>query len=262
MSQLDEAALYDAFDSAPDAIVAFLRHMAHGAGLGASVRVLDMGCGPGRLLPALAGIGWSVHGVEPDPAYREFARRRVLHAPHIAVTDGSFQTLELKVPFDLVIAINSVFNHLLGPVERADALSRSYRAIHPGGLLILDLANFPWILDHYVAPQPHTAELDGKVVSLIHRHEIDRVEHTFTTHQEYTLDGDAGGAVSFSKTHVYAMVEQTALVEEVRAAGFRDVRTFGNWASRTSEPAEGPRIILVAARPADAQTGARSPAAC
>lgn len=250
MSQLDEAALYAAFDSPPDAIVAFLRHVTP-AGPGASVRVLDMGCGPGRMLPALADLGWSVHGIEPDSAYREFAHRRVLGAPHITVTEGSFQSLELESCFELIIAINSVFNHLLGPAERAIALRRAYRALEPGGLLVLDLANFPWILDHYVAPQSRTAELDGRSVTLSHRHEINRVEDTFTTHQVYAVDSDAGGASSFSKPHVYAMVEQTALVEEVRAAGFQEVRTFRNWSSRTSEPAEGPRIIVVATRPSE-----------
>jgi SAM-dependent methyltransferase len=247
-SQVDEAALYSAFDAPPDATVAFLSHIAQSAGLGPQVRVLDMGCGPGRLLAPLAGLGWTVHGVEPDPAYRAFAQERTLNLPGVSVSAGSLQSLEMEACFDLAIAVNSVFNHLLGRADRADALTRTYRALVPTGLLVLDLANFPWILDHFAPPQPRTAELAGRTVTLTHRHEINLTELTFTTYQEFSVADDAG-AVHVSKPHVYAIVEQAALLEEIRAAGFEDIRTFRGWTSRASDTAEGARILAVAARP-------------
>jgi len=165
-SQLDEAALYSAFDTPPDAIVAFLSHIAQSASLGPRVRVLDMGCGPGRMLPSLVRLGWTVHGVEPDPGYRAFAQKRTLEMPGVTVGAGSLQSLEMEGCFELAIAVNSVFNHLLRPTDREDALHRMYRSLVPTGQLVLDLANFPWILDHFAPPQPRTADLDGRTVTL------------------------------------------------------------------------------------------------
>src|SRR4051812_33835099 len=55
-------------------------------------RVLDVGCGTGRLVGALDEHGFDVWGVEPSPAMREQARRRLGDR----IADGQAEDL----PFD------------------------------------------------------------------------------------------------------------------------------------------------------------------
>jgi SAM-dependent methyltransferase len=83
-------------------------------------RVLDFGCGAGRLLDALQDCGWETWGIEPavDTAFRRHRRLDVV--PHVPT-------------FDLIVA-----NHVLEHVGDPLALLRQFaRASRPGGHLFV-----------------------------------------------------------------------------------------------------------------------------
>lgn len=101
---------------------------------GHSRRVLDVGCGDGRFLAAMARMGWDVEGVETDPAAAALARRRTGGPVH--ETD-----LETRAPsrddFDLISLLH-VLEHV--PDPRA-TLGAARRLLRPGGTLLLALPN-------------------------------------------------------------------------------------------------------------------------
>ncbi len=68
------ADLYVASDSDGAHIVEFLRALASAYELPQPLHVLDVGCGPGRLLAPLDRLRWQVTGMEPHPDFVAFAR--------------------------------------------------------------------------------------------------------------------------------------------------------------------------------------------
>jgi len=96
-------------------------------------RVLDLGCGAGRLLDWLKRHGWQTYGVEISKQAAEYGKKRGLN-----IFNG--ELVETKFPqefFDAVV-INQVLEHLYDP---KGILWEVYRVLRPGGLLIVGVPN-------------------------------------------------------------------------------------------------------------------------
>ncbi len=91
-------------------------------------RVLDAGCGTGRVAVELARRGFDVVGVDNDASMLEVARR----SARLRWYDADLAALELAERFDLVVAAGNVVVFLAGaPSSRCCAGSR--RTSCPGG---------------------------------------------------------------------------------------------------------------------------------
>jgi SAM-dependent methyltransferase len=111
-----------------------------------SSRVLDAGCGTGRIAIRLAELGHRCTGVDVDPSMLAVARR---HAPAQEWLLGDLahlDTLGLKPGFDLVLAAGNVIP-LLAPGTEPAVVRQLAAALRPGGLLVtgmgLDAAHLP-----------------------------------------------------------------------------------------------------------------------
>ena len=71
---MNQDQLYALYDSDPEPIVEFFDYLRDLYELPRPGTLLDMGCGPGRLLGPLSQTGWIVTGYEPDPDYAPSAR--------------------------------------------------------------------------------------------------------------------------------------------------------------------------------------------
>ena len=243
------AELYAAFDSPPHSIVAFLQYLAEAYELPQPLRVLDAGCGPGRLLGPLERLRWEITGLEPNPEFASAAREVARTSRRLSVRDGGFLDLDDREAFDLVCAINSSFAHLLTPGERAAAVLKMRDALRPGGVLFLDVPNYPWILKNFRAPEPDPSLVQGREVTLYRRHEIDCHDALFTTSDEYVFADGADPSVRL--VHRYAMLTWPELESQLVHAGFSDLHTFNGFASRRPERIEGGRMLVAARRPVE-----------
>ncbi|NHT18374.1 class I SAM-dependent methyltransferase [Cellulomonas sp. IC4_254] len=96
-------------------------------------RVLDVGCGAGGLVRALAARGAAAHGVDVDAA--GVATARALSAGHPGATFAVADALHLDAPapgYDAVTAV-AVLHHL----PMAEALTRWSALLRPGGVLVV-----------------------------------------------------------------------------------------------------------------------------
>jgi ubiquinone/menaquinone biosynthesis C-methylase UbiE len=99
--------------------------------------VLDIGCGPGTDLPALAeavGDAGTVTGVDQDPAMVEQARQRTAAYPQVEVRAGDAHALPLDDASVDRARADRVLQHLADP---ARALAELRRVVRPGGLVAL-----------------------------------------------------------------------------------------------------------------------------
>jgi SAM-dependent methyltransferase len=98
----------------------------------APARVLDAGCGTGRVAIELAARGFDVVGVDLDPVMLDAAR---LKAPKIEWVLGDLAQLRLRREFDAAVLAGNVML-FVGPGTEADVLARVAAHVVPGGLVV------------------------------------------------------------------------------------------------------------------------------
>jgi SAM-dependent methyltransferase len=99
-------------------------------------RVLDLGCGTGRLTLALARAGHLVTGVDPDVAALELARRKP-GAEDVIWIEGTSSAVG-DAEFDVALMTGHVVQAIVDPQDWADTLTDLRRVLAPGGTLAFD----------------------------------------------------------------------------------------------------------------------------
>jgi len=232
-----------------DAVAAFLTWLAEHRGLGPRVRVLDVGCGPGRIFSEFRKLRWSVSATEPNPDFHEAATQAALAAGYEAPRRAGFMEIEACSDFDLVTAINDSFSHLLSGEERTQGLRQAFHALRPGGALFVDVPNFLWILKNYRTPPEFQSLVPGGEVILKRQHQIDFHTATFTTIEDYRLIREESEQ-PVQMRHVYAMTSLPELEYHLQLAGFTDLETYASYSARATERVHRGRILISAVRPA------------
>jgi SAM-dependent methyltransferase len=189
-----------------------------------SGRVLELGCGAGRLTGYLAAIARSVHGVDLSEEMVAYSRKRY---PKATFAQGDLRDAAVfgDAPYDaIVLAFNIV--DVLGDADRQLLLDRAHAALAPGGLLVLS--------SHNRAYAPHLTDplrLVGvswteAAVSLVHlprwwwnRRHLLRFERREPT---YAILNDLGH--DYSVLHYY--ITRDAGVRQLEAHGFEVLETL------------------------------------
>ena len=96
-------------------------------------RLLDVGCGPGRLLQELRGQGWDVYGVD----FSSVAVSRAQSAG-LNVKEGDLLTSGFENNFFDVVVFSHSLEHVYDPVA---TLREARRILRPGGRVLLYLPN-------------------------------------------------------------------------------------------------------------------------
>ena len=106
--------------------------------LGPGRRVLEIGCGAGRFVEALAPFVGFVTGLDVSPAMAAEARRRAHARPNSAVvrTGGRDLSAFASGSFDLVLAVDS-FPYLVKAGVAEAHLDEAVRVLRPGGELVI-----------------------------------------------------------------------------------------------------------------------------
>lgn len=109
-------------------------------GLERGMRVLDVGCGPGRHAHELARRGLEVHGIDISQRFVDLANE---HAPPGATFERlDARDLHFEEEFDLVICLcQGAFGLMTANGDDEKVLAGMCRALRPGGRLALSAFN-------------------------------------------------------------------------------------------------------------------------
>jgi SAM-dependent methyltransferase len=202
-------------------------------GLTPGIKVLDVGCGPGRHANELGRRGYDVHGVDISETFLEVARADASEGVTFSREDA--RDLPFRGEFDLVISIcQGAFGLAGGPGagERLDPdleiLTGMARALKPGGTLVFTAFN---------------AYL--QVANLVDGNEFDAVRGV---HRETTEIRDGRGEVAvtdlwttcFTPRELRLMCTQVGL--DVQSV---DAVEPGRWERRTPD-VDSPEFLVIA----------------
>lgn len=126
------AALHDPLDPDRSDLAAY-------AGIAAEFRarsVLDIGCGTGTFCCALAGLGFSVTGLDPALACLEIARGKP-YADRVTWVHGDVAALP-PLQADLATMTGNVAQVFVTDAEWAGVLAAACAALRPGGRLVFE----------------------------------------------------------------------------------------------------------------------------
>lgn len=100
-------------------------------------RILDLGCGTGRLTLAVAGSGHTVVGLDPDAGSLAAAKRKD-EMSAVTWTSGTSSDIGADARFDLVMMTAHVAQAIHNEDHWATTLSDAHRVLVPGGRLAFD----------------------------------------------------------------------------------------------------------------------------
>ena len=101
-------------------------------------RVLEPGCGSGRLVAEMAARGYRVTGTDRSAPMLTYARQRLREqGVRARLVQGDMQAPAPKGPYDLAHCLVSTFKYLLREVDARDHLQSVADALAPGGVYVL-----------------------------------------------------------------------------------------------------------------------------
>jgi SAM-dependent methyltransferase len=222
MYSIDLAHIHDtAFGGFADDVAPHLLRLLKHAGIRTG-RIVEVGCGSGRLARHLSDRGYRVHGFDVSPAMVRIARRR---APRARFTVASLA--DVDVPrCAAVVSLGEVVTYVRGGLP---VLSRFFARVHdalaPGGLFVFDFMQSA--TGRTFATRTHDGDGWAMAVSA----DYDRGSRRLT--RRMTIDRRVGGRMRRSReTHRVRIYTRPEIREALVRAGFRDItmaRTVGGY---------------------------------
>ena len=210
-------------------------------------RVLELGCGSGRILAALVGQVSELVGVDSSEEALALARKRLpasveLRRAHMETFDvgGGFD--RVLIPFNGIYCLPD-----LASVRRT--FVQVEKALAPGGLLVFDgYAGDPIHEDDSFDEgfdeegEIATVEVRGKRWRVLERSEYERRSQRFTVHYRY-LSEDDGEEVLATIRHRYLRLQEA--LDALESAGLEPVIAHGDFDQRVYDH-DSDRMIVTA----------------
>lgn len=211
--------------------------------LSSPARVLDVGCGTGVFLERARTAGLDALGLDAAPEMVALAQERL--GPEVARL-GRMQDLSEREAYDAIVSLCWSFNYCASLAEAGEVLVRFFRALRPGGLLVLQIA--------------HAANATGRLQEDLEsgpRGEPDDVRflYRFTSQPgeeprlkaQYVYSCRSLDELIFEE-HLLQAADVLDLRELLGKIGFDEIRLYDNWRREPFSGSLSP--FLLAVRPA------------
>ncbi len=213
------------------------------AAAGTPCRVLELGAGTGRATAFLARHARRVVAFDLSPELVATARRRLAGLSHVTLFVADMRDVRLRARFDLVVAVDDPFVHLILEEDRDRALATVARHLAPEGRFLLDAAWLPPERGRVASgDQGWTGErsVEGSGLRVRETWRCDPGSRICTARWEYRLGGRCVEEASF-QARLWSVEE---LERRGRRAGLRISRLWGDFDGRPWHRATSPSLIV------------------
>ena len=215
-------------------------------GVASDARVLDAGCGTGRDALPLAARGYQITGVDLSAELIDVARQRP-GAAAVRFVVGDL-TAPAPGPSYAAVLCRGVLNDLLDDEARDAAFAAFARALHRGGVLLLDVRDWEATVRRRTTEPVHTRTMQTPCGTLAYRSEV-RLDHDrqrMLIAERHTLTTE-GRATSADYDFVMRCWTRAELDARLARAGFGAITYQGAYDPAVPLGATD-RIVTVAAR--------------
>lgn len=196
-------------------------------------RVLDLACGKGRHARRLAEHDLDVTGI--DLSHSNITAARNHEKPGLAFYEHDMRKPFRSNYFDVTVNLFTSFGYFEHTEDNLRSLDAIRRGLRPGGRLVLDFFNVPYVLDHLVPEE-------DKLIEGIHFH----IRREFTgTHIVKTIVFESAGTRHQFEERVQT-ITQPQFADCFQQLGMELTHQFGDYGLGKYEATESPRLIMVA----------------
>ncbi|WP_380282042.1 class I SAM-dependent methyltransferase [Kitasatospora purpeofusca] len=206
----------------------------------ARLRVLDLGCGTGRLALGIAAAGHTVTGVDPAAASLDAARAKP-GAEKVTWTEGTSRDLPAEA-FDVAVMSSHVAQFFVTDEAWAEVLADLRRSLVPGGRIVFDARDpRPREWEEWTPAESlrHVTLPDGREVALWNDVTEDRPG--VVSFSQYYRFADGGELLS---TGTLAFRGEHDLRASLRDAGFTVERIYGGWHREPVGSGDGEFLVV------------------
>lgn len=179
-------------------------------------RLLDVGCGTGVFMEAALASGIDAYGLDSAPEMIDVAAQRV-GADRVRVQ--RMQEVDDVEVYDVICSLSWTIHYAESMTELEDVIARCRRALRPGGLLILQVANDEAMTGAVnVDVEPGPAGEPGDTYFIHRFRPLRDVEHRVIA--DYVYASRANGDL-LTEQHPLRFADPRAVTDAFRNAGFQ-----------------------------------------
>ena len=210
--------------------------------LGEPGRVLDVGCGTGVFLRKAVAAGFNAVGIDAAPEMVSIAARRVGRE---RVRVERMQQLRERNTYNGIVSLSWSFNYVSSFAEAHDLLARLFRALRPGGRLILQIAHGPnatGALGEDREPGP-----DGREDDVVFLYRFTRAPERPDALQAQYVYGCKSRNELLYEEHRLAAADANEVAALTSRVGFESIELLDSWRGEPFRKAVN--VFLLAQRP-------------
>ena len=203
---------------------------------------MDVGCGTGVFLERAIKAGIDAVGIDASPEMISVAAKRV-NSDRVRM--ARMQELKEVETYDGIVSLSWSFNYLKSVAEATDVLTRFFKALKPGGRLILQIAHAPnarGTLNEDREPGP-----DGQSDDVLFLYRFSQVKDNSDQMRAQYVYGCQSRAELFFEEHVLNASDANKVAVLATEVGFKRVELLDSW--RGESLASSVSVFLLAQRP-------------
>ena len=226
----------------PDQVVREADFIEDSLGVAPGGVMLDLGCGSGTHAVELASRGYAVVGYDLSlfqlSLAADVAQER---GQKLNLLQGDMREMAFEDTFDGIYSWNTSFGYF-EEEKNVQVAERIFRALRPGGMFLLDVANRDFVTQH----QPSSVWFEGDGCVCMDEMRVDFISSRLRVKRSLILDDGRTRECAYS-IRLYALHELGKMLHEV---GFKVAEASGH----PTTPGvffgqNSPRIIILAQRP-------------
>lgn len=209
--------------------------------------ILEIGAGTGRVTALLAEHGARVVALDLAPPMLERARERLRGVSRVTYVVGDVRRLALRRRFDLIVAADDPFSHVIEDDDRDRALRTVTDHLAPGGRFVLDALRLRFrAVDPPNGPgsverrSEQEIELGGRPVRVRQHWRCESDEPVCAVEYRYELDGAEAARAAFAARY-WTPAE---LRERLACAGLAIDAWWGGYACEPWDEQRSPHALI------------------